>query len=230
MPGSAVLVNMAEDMKAWLNLPDGLEEFLAARSDSRLGLITKSARRRVRDKDIDVPRNLIPFLRQGPSPWQKKDPRIVIRLPWAAPEHQAIDRHAFVFKIGDPGSEQPQGFFTLIGEAPIMIARSEDLVGMRLAAKPISEPLKLVQIAFPSQITRMDQNITGGKNTKIVVISMRVGNRNNSHLYSLLIPSPLLILLIIVCADLNLRSSWPRPRGRRGLNCHKGCGWEHGRS
>lgn len=95
-----------------------------------------------------------------------------------------------------------------------MIARNEDLVGMRLAAKPIGEPLKLVQIAFPSQITGMDQHITGGKKTKIVVISMRIGDRNNPHGYSPLIPSPLLIFLVILCEDLDLRSYWPRRLAR----------------
>lgn len=168
----------------------------------------------MRDKDIDVRWNQIAFLCQGATSGQKERARIVSGLPWATPKHQTIDRHAFVLKIEDVRSKQSDGLFTLIGKAPVMVARDEDLDGVRLRAKPIGEQLELGKITFPSHVPCVDQHITCRKNTKIGVISMRVGNRNNLHWYSLLIPSIVLILFIIISDDLDLRSFWLRPRDR----------------
>ena len=180
-PGSAILVYVSEEMEPRFDVMDGVQEIATAHASRLVCSVTETPGRAVSDQDIRIWGNLRPLRGESGPSRQKEHARIILRLPRAAPEKKPLKRDALVLKIEDFLPKESNCFVVRVDKTAIVVPCHEHLVGMGLRTKPLGKYAELGKIPIPPGIPRVNQNIALGQTPKLLMVPVRIRNRNNSH-------------------------------------------------
>jgi len=163
---------MPECVNLRLDLLDGVKQIFAAsslepayiaESTSSWSFIASSIRRSVRDQNICLMRNQIPVLLDVCSSVTIECPVKKARLYRRAPKSNAFQLNSAVLQVMNIRRKLLQKHcyvrWIALLKVQIMVARNEDLVLVRLCAKPIDESQRIHVGAMAAEVAAVYQNV-----------------------------------------------------------------------
>lgn len=177
-------VNVSEDVQFRVDMDQAIPQFLTA-----LGLYPRhvhdTVRWRVGNEYVHIEGNEVPLLPQACSaPGEREGALAERRLPRASPDFHGPDLAARVLEVDHSRRHHEMDDVKGTLESVIVIARHENLGGMRLTAEPLQEDLDLIQAPTLRRITCMDEHIPFGDEDALMK-AVRVREADETHPFTL---------------------------------------------